>query len=185
MWQGRWQTVPQTVREKGCEYVEKKLKKEAFEEKEELQDTGVLEEADEAEAAADDAEQENEETELEKATREAYEKGVADTEEKFRALEFERRVEEELKKAKPKNLKALSALIDFDSVSLSGGELNGLSEQLEKLRKECDFLFEDEKKPRFTGSVATQEKTDISNLGYKERLKLYKEMPELYKQLVK
>ncbi len=165
--------------------VEKKLKKE------EQQETFAQERAEESakkDAAGEGAPEnaaESSEAKLEKAVQEAYEKGVADTEEKFRALEFERRVEEELKSSKPKNLKALAALIDFDGITLSDGEITGLSEQLEKLRAECGFLFEDEKKPKFTDSSVSDAKTDISSLGYKERLRLYKEMPELYKQLVK
>lgn len=165
--------------------VEKKLKKE------EQQETFAQERAEESVEkdtvgeAVSEKEQEGAEATLERAVQEAYEKGVADTEEKFRALEFKRRVAEELKSAKPKNLKALEALIDFDSITLSDGEIKGLSEQLEKLRAECGFLFEDEKKPKFTDSPANDAKTDISSLGYKERLRLYKEMPEIYKQLVK
>lgn len=93
-----------------------------------------------------------------------------------------------LENADSKNVKALRALVDFEKVEYSDGVLTGLSEQIDEIKKECDYLFfgESEEKPRFTKSITPFEnRMDLSGLSYKERLKLFKEMPELYDRLAK
>ncbi len=107
-----------------------------------------------------------------------------------REFEKEKResaVENALSGANSKNIKALKALIDFDKVDFSEGELTGLSEQIDALKKECGYLFfDEEEKPMFTKGLAPFEnKVDLSGLSYKERLKLYREMPEIYNRLAK
>ena len=107
-----------------------------------------------------------------------------------REFENEKRefaLETELLGAQSKNIKALKALIDFDKVEYSEGELTGLSEQIDALKKECGYLFFDEvEKPKFTkGLTPFENKVDLSGLSYKERLKLYREMPEIYDRLAK
>jgi len=48
------------------------------------------------------------------------------------------------------------------------------------------LFFEDDEKPKFTkGPAPFENKIDISSLSYKERLKLYCEMPDVYQRLVK
>ena len=113
---------------------------------------------------------------------------LIDLKEEFRKERMEDAIQVALEKADSKNIKALRALIDFDSVNFDEGKLTGLSEQIEKLKEECDFLFfeEEEEKPKFTKGIAPFEnKADLSGLSYKERLKLYREMPEIYKRLAK
>ncbi len=118
---------------------------------------------------------------------EAYEQGMAEAEQKFAQTELTRMLEAELEVANPKSTAALRALLDLEKISMEDGKLCGFSEQLEEIKKECPFLFEDDKnKPRFTSGYAAGEGgVDITRLSYKERLKLYREMPELYHQLVK
>ena len=97
-------------------------------------------------------------------------------------------IKKALEDANSKSIKALAALIDFDTVDFEDGKLVGLSEQIETLKSECGFLFfdEDENKPKFTKGIESfEEKTDISGLSYKERLKLYNQIPELYKKLAR
>lgn len=51
-------------------------------------------------------------------------------------------------KAKPKNEKALMALIDTEIIKLNDdGSVTGLSEQLENVKKENGFLFDDDTEP--------------------------------------
>ncbi len=107
-----------------------------------------------------------------------------------REFEKEKResaVESALSGANSKNIKALKALIDFDRVGFSDGELTGLSEQIDDIKKECGYLFfDEEEKPKFTkGLTPFENKVDLSGLSYKERLKLYREMPEIYDRLAK
>lgn len=117
----------------------------------------------------------------------AYARGVADSEKKFLEAEFERLLASELESAGAKNDKAIRALLDMEKISVKDGVITGLLEQLDVLKAECDYLFnEDETKPRFTSGVSGKsDKLDISKLSYKERLKLYKESPELYKSLAR
>ena len=106
----------------------------------------------------------------------------------FEAQKRETAVKEVLENANSKNIKALHALIDFEKVDYQDGVLTGLSEQIDEIKKECDYLFfgEEEKKPRFTKGIAPFEnRVDLSGLSYKERLKLFKEMPEIYDRLAK
>ena len=97
-------------------------------------------------------------------------------------------IEKALEDANSKSTKTLAALINFDNVNFEDGKLVGLSEQIEELKRECGFLFfdEEENKPKFTKGIESFEaKPDISGLSYKERLKLFNQMPELYKKLAK
>ena len=122
----------------------------------------------------------------EKALEEAYARGVKETEDKFFASERERLLAQALDNAGSKSVEALKALLKLEEITLEDGVLKGLDEQLLKLRTECSFLFEeDENKPRFTAeSQKNGDAFDISKLGYRERLKLFKDDPELYKELV-
>lgn len=80
------------------------------------------------------------------------EKDLAEREKAFEARQFNTALDEALAAAKPKNLKAVMALLDMDKVSMVDGKLTGLEEQLETLKKAPDshFLFEVEQ-PRRTG----------------------------------
>ena len=116
------------------------------------------------------------------------EEALLHAKEEFQTEKRENAIKNALENVNTKSIKALKALIDFDKVGFEEGELTGLKEQIEKLKEECDFLFfdEEEKKPKFTKELPPFEnKADLSGLSYKERLKLYREMPEIYKRLVK
>ncbi len=52
--------------------------------------------------------------------------------------------EKELSGYKPRNLKALSALIDKDKLTFGENGIDGLKEQVEELQKSNSFLFESE-----------------------------------------
>jgi len=93
-----------------------------------------------------------------------------------------------LKEEKPRNTKALKALLDFDLITYEDGVLNGFSEQIEKIKKENAFLFEESTiKPQFSRSVSGADteltKEDFKKLSYMEKLKLKKEAPKIYNEL--
>lgn len=115
------------------------------------------------------------ETQLEEALRQAQKD------------ELERKIISELEAAKPQSAEIVRRLLDEDKISLEDGKLCGLKEQLEALREEYGFLFCDEReKPKFTKGMRNKpENVDLSKMSYRQRLKLYEEMPELYKSLVK
>lgn len=97
-------------------------------------------------------------------------------------------IELALKEEKPRNTKALKALLDLDAITYENGVLNGLSEQLSEIRRENGFLFEEEKAaPKFTRSVGGADgemtKDDFKKLSYMEKLKLKIDAPLLYSKL--
>lgn len=87
---------------------------------------------------------------------------------------------------KPKNSKAVRALLDIDSITYENGELIGFKEQAETVKRENSFLFEGET-PRFarpvTGGEGEITRDDFKKLSYMEKLKLKKDSPELYSKL--
>lgn len=122
----------------------------------------------------------------EKIREEAKAEALSLAREEFENEKKESAIENALESVNTKSLKALKALIDFDGVDFQDGKVTGLSEQIDRLKKECGFLFfeEEEEKPKFTkGIMPFESKADLSGLSYKERLKLYHEMPEIYKKL--
>lgn len=79
------------------------------------------------------------------------------SEEKYAAqlLEVEKThaIENAVRDAKPRNLKAVQALLDMDKISYKDGKLEGLDSQLKALKEGEDskFLFADETNPNPSG----------------------------------
>ncbi|GIN08671.1 scaffold protein [Shouchella clausii] len=120
-----------------------------------------------------------------KAIKEEYEA-------KIQQQAFDHKLESTLSNAKVKNVKAVKALLDLDSVKLDGDKLLGLDDQLESLKEKESYLFEPETKPGFPRMVAggnpdgggdTRNPFSKEHWNLTEQGKLYKENPELYKHL--
>lgn len=84
-----------------------------------------------------------------------------------------------------RNLIAVKALLNMESITLEEGVLKGLEEQLWELKKENSYLFEAEQQTVQFMRPARNNEADLTpeefkKLGYMERLKLKKEQPELY-----
>jgi len=79
-------------------------------------------------------------------------------------MRFESALEKSLSAAKPKNMKAVRALLELDSLQMSeDGSIEGLDDQLEAIKSENEFLFEsDEPRPRIV--TGGQSRTVISDL---------------------
>lgn len=74
---------------------------------------------------------------------------------KLEKLQFDHILEGKLAEKKPRNATAVKALLNMDGLKLSNGEILGLTEQLDKIAKENDYLFESsEPVPRYTGPAA-------------------------------
>ncbi len=90
----------------------------------------------------------------------------------------------ELSKRGVKNLNAAMKLLDIEGV-----ESENLLQRIDDFANENDFLFEStSSKPVFSGNVSTQKescvtKEEFSKMGYIERLKLFNENPDNYRQL--
>ena len=72
-----------------------------------------------------------------------------------------------------KSIKALKGLIDMDKVKYENDTLSGLSEQIETIKKDCDYLFGTE--PRDTGlkhgNNAPSNDTDIMSVVAENQVK--------------
>ena len=90
----------------------------------------------------------------------------------------------EMSKRGVKNINAAMRLFDMEGI-----EDESLSERIDSFVLENDFLFEQNNpKPVFSGNVSNEKKTGVTKdefnkMGYIQRLKLFNEDPETYKQL--
>ena len=75
-------------------------------------------------------------------------------ESKISRMEFDFALDKALSGAKCKNNKALKALLNMENLELKDGSINGLKEQLESLRENDSYLFEDTM-PSNTGSTGS------------------------------
>jgi hypothetical protein len=98
-----------------------------------LDPEGVKKRADEWEAKA-------------KAAQKAAEEAAKEAEAKLAAMKFDHTLDAALGEAKAKNPKAVKALLSLDNLKLNDedGSIVGLSEQLEKIKSENDYLFSEE-----------------------------------------
>ncbi len=92
---------------------------------------------------------------IENVKKTEYERGKKEVSDEFTKYKYDRTVDDALSKAGAKNTKALRALLDMEKVKLSkDGQLEGLSEQIDSIRKDNDYLFEaDDGKPSFAGGT--------------------------------
>ncbi len=82
-----------------------------------------------------------------------FEQAQADSKKQLEAMQFDHALESALSGAKARNTKAVCALLETDKLKLNkDGTLTGLSEQLDKIKAENDYLFESEAPvPQFLG----------------------------------
>lgn len=83
-----------------------------------------------------------------------YEQSEKDAAAKLEKMQFDHLLDSKIGEIKPKNAKAVKALLDMDGLKLNNGEIVGLKDQLDKIVKENDYLFEtNEPMPQFSGST--------------------------------
>ncbi len=94
----------------------------------------------------------------------------------------------ELSKRGVKNINAAMKLFDIDGLDSNSGA-DELIKKVDEFALENDFLFEEKApKPIFAGAVNNSKensvtKDEFAKMGYIERLKLFKEDPDTYRQL--
>lgn len=104
-------------------------------------------------------------------------------------LQVDRAVDIALLSAKAKNTKAVTALLNLDNAELVDGQVKGLAEQLEALKKSDAYLFDVAVKGVPAGNATTPGETpavtkeQFKKMSYSERTKLFTENNELYTQL--
>lgn len=86
-----------------------------------------------------------------------------DYEDRINKMQFENALEGALTNAKCKNAKALKALLDIDNVKLNEGKLEGLEEQLNKLKESDGYLFDLETTPPSTGGIGNFGRQENNN----------------------
>lgn len=115
-----------------------------------------------------------------------------DYEEKINKMQFDNALEGALTNAKCKNTKALKALLDIDNVKLNEGKLEGLEEQLNKLKESDSYLFDLEPQvPNSTGGLGNFgrmgkpgiTKEEFDKMSYSQRMELYQSDRESYNAL--
>jgi hypothetical protein len=101
-------------------------------------------------------------------------------------------LEKALSDAKAKNPKAVKALLNTETIKLDGDKLLGLEEQLKALQESDGYLFGSGEPAGLKGRKPNDDPTppptgvnkeQFNKMNYKERVQLYNENPDLYKQL--
>ncbi len=126
-------------------------------------------------------------TEYEKALAMEYERGLSEGKAQLDSLKLEQLIDGEISKTNAKNPDLIKKLIDTDAITIENGEVTGLSEQLEVIRQENPFLFEEAAPaPKFTARPKTSDsltKASFDKMSYMDRVKLYSKNPALYRKL--
>lgn len=129
------------------------------------------------------------EIDLEKLKSEEFERAYGEAKKEFEDYKRERAIDEFIKEAGARNITAVRSLLSMDKVEFESDELSGLREQIEVISKENPYLFETDNanKPSFTSNFEGGEniitKDAFKKLGYQERLRLFNDNPELYKEM--
>lgn len=81
---------------------------------------------------------------------------------KLEAMQFDFALEKGISAAKPRNVRAVAALIDREKLKFAGGELIGLEKQLDELKKGEDtaFLFAAEEPSRIKTGMSHENNGD-------------------------
>lgn len=77
--------------------------------------------------------------------RDKAQKAQEEAQKQIEQMRFDFALDEELRKSKAKNVKAVRALLDRDALKWANGEIVGLKEQVEKIQAENDYLFHSDK----------------------------------------
>lgn len=115
----------------------------------------------------------------------------AEHEKELARLKLDNAIETALTAEKVKNNKALRALLDIEKIRLNeGGELSGLSEQLEAAKRSDGYLFAEKEKenekivfkgfqPAASGDVKPEGKTNLSSMTYSEMTAYLEQNPNV------
>lgn len=121
------------------------------------------------------------------ALQQQNEQAQAEYQQQLQQKEFDFALTEALRDAKAKNPKAVRALLDSESIKYENGELSGLSEQLEKLKKSDDYLFVAEglkgNTPPQGGTPPAITKEQFASMSYLEKVELHNKDADLFRQL--
>lgn len=132
-----------------------------------------------------------EDVDIEKLKEAEFKRGKAEGTAELEKYKFDNALDAELTKSGAKNAKVLRSLLKLDDIKLDGETFTGLSEQLEQIKTDNGYLFENSEstKPAFSSGIESRggeiTKEVFGKMGYKERLNLFNDNPELYNELNK
>lgn len=117
-----------------------------------------------------------------------------DSDQKLKQQKKQSKLELALKDAGARNPKAVKALLNDELVNLDENDnLVGLNEQLEGLKESDSYLFGEEQPKGLAGRDPVPgndggakkgiTKEQFNQMGYKDRVELYQENPDLYQKL--
>ena len=102
------------------------------------------------------------------AWEEKYNQAVADHRQKLADVVFGHNLEKAILAANGRNAKAITALLDVETLKTSENQQTALEEALQNLKQECSYLFRTETPPpyaRGTGAAAPQENKGPATLA--------------------
>jgi len=103
------------------------------------------------------------------------EQTVQEYEQRLESQKFDFAVEQALSKSEAKNVKAVKALLDLESVKMDGDQLLGLEDQVKELKEKEPYLFGGEVKGR-TPHPSQEKPENEPNPWTKEHWNLTKQM---------
>ncbi len=116
-----------------------------------------------------------------------YSRGENDGLAQLDKYKFDTAVDSEIAKANAKNPALLKSLLDFEGVLYENGEFLGLNEQINLIKEENPFLFEEEVSvPKFSRKANSADKItkkDFDAMSYSQRVNLFSKNPALYNEL--
>lgn len=118
------------------------------------------------------------------------EQAKEDADAKVAEVEFNSRLTTAITGARGKNAKAIMALLDLEALKTSKNQEADINAALEGLKKDSGYLFEEpQTPPPYAGGTGTHKllgevtKEKFAGMGYRERLELKQNNPELYEQM--
>lgn len=112
--------------------------------------------------------------------------------EKVKQVMFDKALDVSLLSAKAKDIKAVRAMLELDKIKYDDGKLSGLEQQLESLKENKGWAFDnpDDGVPTGTGMGGTDKpgtavtKEQFNKMSYLDKVKLKTEQPDQYKELI-
>lgn len=108
---------------------------------------------------------------------------------KISDMEFDATLDNAITASKTRNVKALKALLDVETLKASKNQAEDIKTAIENVKKDNDYLFESSEPiknpvaPTGTPAAGEVSKETFAKMGYMQRLELKRTDPEKYEQL--
>lgn len=108
---------------------------------------------------------------------------------KISDMEFDAALDNAISASKARNVKALKALLDVETLKASKNQAEDIKTAIENVKKDNDYLFESSEPiknpvaPTGTPAAGEVSKETFAKMGYMQRLELKRTDPEKYEQL--